>query len=54
MDSFNRPWPNIVVSDEDTIRAIDAKWESFNIGKFIQSPSRSIFQLGSGSEVVMK
>lgn len=54
MDSFNRSWPNIVVSDEDTIKAIDAKWESFNIGKFIQSPSRSIFQLGSGSEVVMK
>ena len=54
MDSFNPPWTNIVVSDEDTIRAIDAKWESFNIGKFIQSPSRSIFQLGSGSEVVMK
>ena len=36
---FPRKWPNIVCSDNITISAIDVKWESLGIGKFINSPS---------------
>ncbi len=36
---FPRKWPNIVCSDNMTISAIDRKWESLGIGKFINSPS---------------
>jgi 4-hydroxy-3-polyprenylbenzoate decarboxylase len=36
---FPRKWPNIVCSDNITILAIDTKWESLGIGKFINSPS---------------
>ncbi len=36
---FPRKWPNIVCSDKMTIAAIDKKWESLGIGKFINSPS---------------
>ena len=38
-DNFKRNWPNVVVSDEKTIQAIDNKWNSLNIGGFIESPS---------------
>src|SRR4026209_2187809 len=34
-DDFNRDWPNIIVADNDTIGAVDAKWNDLNIGKFI-------------------
>jgi 4-hydroxy-3-polyprenylbenzoate decarboxylase len=36
---FPRKWPNIVCSDEDTIRKTDQKWKSLGIGSFIPSPS---------------
>jgi 4-hydroxy-3-polyprenylbenzoate decarboxylase len=36
---FMRRWPNIVCSDNDTIYAVDQKWEFLAIGPFIQSPS---------------
>src|SRR5205085_9682122 len=26
LDNFQRDWPNIIVSDEATIRAVDEKW----------------------------
>lgn len=38
-DNFQRDWPNIIVSDNTTIKAVDEKWESLGIGKFIASPS---------------
>ncbi len=38
-DGFTRDWPNILVSDEQTIASIDAKWDKLNLGKFILSPS---------------
>lgn len=38
-DNFNREWPNIIISEEDTIKAIDEKWERLGLGKFIPSPS---------------
>jgi 4-hydroxy-3-polyprenylbenzoate decarboxylase len=38
-DNFNRDWPNIIVADDETIKAVDDKWEQLHIGKFIPSPS---------------
>lgn len=39
LDNFHRDWPNILISDDATIKAIDEKWSNLTIGKFIQSPS---------------
>ncbi len=39
LDNFHRDWPNILISDDATIKAIDEKWSNLAIGKFIQSPS---------------
>ena len=39
MDNFQRDWPNIIVSDDKTISAVDSKWNSLGIGVFIPSPS---------------
>jgi 4-hydroxy-3-polyprenylbenzoate decarboxylase len=38
-DNFNRDWPNIIVADDKTIKAIDKKWNDLCIGEFILSPS---------------
>jgi 4-hydroxy-3-polyprenylbenzoate decarboxylase len=39
LDGFHRDWPNIIVADDATIRAVDQKWEALNIGPFLSSPS---------------
>lgn len=39
LDDFERDWPNIIVSDDATIKVVDEKWEQLGIGKFIPSPS---------------
>ena len=39
LDDFDRPWPNIICSDEQTIASVDAKWDKLGLGKFIPSPS---------------
>ncbi len=36
---FNRDWPNIIVADDETIKAVDEKWNQLGIGDFIPSPS---------------
>ena len=28
-DDFQRDWPNIIVADDATIKAVDEKWEQF-------------------------
>lgn len=38
-DGFNRPWPNILVSDAKTREKVDNAWDSYEIGPFIPSPS---------------
>lgn len=38
-DGFLRDWPNIVISDDQTIRLVDEKWASLGLGGFIPSPS---------------
>ncbi|HEX7755415.1 MAG TPA: menaquinone biosynthesis decarboxylase [Niabella sp.] len=39
LDNFQRDWPNIIVADDATIKSVDEKWTSLQIGKFIPSPS---------------
>lgn len=39
LDGFQRDWPNILASDEATIKHIDNIWDKLNLGKFIPSPS---------------
>lgn len=38
-DNFHRDWPNIIIADDETIKAVDAKWDDLKIGQFIPSPS---------------
>jgi len=38
-DNFERDWPNIIVSHDDTIEKIDSLWESLNLGPVVKSPS---------------
>lgn len=39
LDDFDRPWPNVIVADDETIRKIDQKWPDLNMGPLIISPS---------------
>jgi 4-hydroxy-3-polyprenylbenzoate decarboxylase len=38
-DGFERDWPNVLVSNEETIQKIDALWKELDLGPFIPSPS---------------
>jgi 4-hydroxy-3-polyprenylbenzoate decarboxylase len=51
---FPREWPNVVCSDRDTIEAIDKKWESLGIGKFIKSPSLKLQKLNRSEGASVK
>jgi 4-hydroxy-3-polyprenylbenzoate decarboxylase len=52
-DDFQRDWPNIIVSDDATIRAVDEKWERLGIGEFIPSPSLKFKGQMYGEEAVV-
>ncbi len=53
LDGFEREWPNIIASDEATIKSVDENWSKFGLGKFIQSPSLKYRkQLYKGGAVV--
>ena len=45
-------WPNIVTSDEATIRLVDSRWAEYGIGAFIPSPSErySSLKLSDGAQ----
>jgi 4-hydroxy-3-polyprenylbenzoate decarboxylase len=53
---FSRRWPNVVCSAEDTISAIDQKWESLGLGPLISSPSNINKDLNQGGtdEIIIK
>ncbi len=54
LDNFDRPWPNIIVADDNTIAAIDSKWSTLGIGEIIFSPSlRYKTQLYGGGATVL-
>jgi 4-hydroxy-3-polyprenylbenzoate decarboxylase len=52
MDNFQRDWPNIIVSDEATIRSVDAKWDKLGLGEFLPSPSLKFQDQVYGLEAV--
>jgi 4-hydroxy-3-polyprenylbenzoate decarboxylase len=54
MDNFQRDWPNIIVSDEATIRSIDAKWDKLGLGEFLPSPSLKFQDQVYGLEAVVQ
>ena len=37
--NFSRPWPNVIVMDDETISHIDKNWSNYFTQKFIESPS---------------
>lgn len=41
MGKFNKDWPNIIVSKQETIDLVDSRWSDYNIGPFVASPSRA-------------
>jgi len=53
LDDFQRDWPNIIVADDDTIKAVDEKWERLGIGSFISSPSLKFKKQMYGEEAVV-
>lgn len=53
LDGFQRDWPNIIVASDETIRAVDAKWDALGIGPFLESPSLKFKGQIYGEEAVV-
>ena len=53
LDGFDRDWPNILASDEETIERIDGIWDKLGLGKFIPSPSLKYRKQMYGSGAVV-
>lgn len=53
LDNFQRDWPNIIVADDATIKAIDAKWTALGLGEFLSSPSLKFKDQIYGEEAVV-
>lgn len=53
LDDFQRDWPNIIIADDTTIRAVDDKWPLLDIGAFIPSPSLKFKSQMYGEEAVV-
>lgn len=53
-DGFHRDWPNIIVADDQTIGAVDKKWDQLGLGAFIPSPSLRFKGQMYGEEAVVK
>ena len=53
-DNFQRDWPNIIVSDDATIRSVDKKWERLGLGEFLPSPSLKFRNQMYGEEAIVK
>jgi len=53
LDNFQRDWPNIIVADDATIRAVDEKWKELGLGAFLPSPSLKFKDQLYGVEAVV-
>jgi len=51
-DNFKRDWPNIVVSDDKTIKSVDNLWKHIGLGDFIESPSLKYRKLNKGDGAI--
>lgn len=47
---FKRPWPDLVVMDEETIAKVDQQWEHYGLGDFIKSPSLAFKNITDGKQ----
>jgi 4-hydroxy-3-polyprenylbenzoate decarboxylase len=54
LDNFHRDWPNIIVADDETIKAVDEKWERLSLGEFLPSPSLKFKGQLYGEEAVVQ
>jgi len=54
LDGFQRDWPNIIVSDDATIKTVDDKWKHLGIGEFLPSPSLKFKKQIYGEEAVVE
>ncbi len=54
LDNFDRDWPNILIHDDATIKAIDEKWSKLGLGEFIKSPSLKYKSQMYGEGAVIK
>ena len=52
-DNFHRDWPNIIVADDATIKAVDKKWNELGLGEFLSSPSLKFKEQLYGEEAVV-
>ncbi len=53
-DNFYRDWPNIIVSDDATIKSVNEKWEKLGLGEFLPSPSLKFKGQIYGEEAVVQ
>ena len=53
LDNFQRDWPNIIVADNATIAAVDAKWHKLGLSAFLPSPSLKFKNQVYGEEAVV-
>jgi 4-hydroxy-3-polyprenylbenzoate decarboxylase len=53
LDDFQRDWPNIIIANDETIKAVDDKWEQLGLGSFIASPSLKFKEQMYGEEAVV-
>jgi 4-hydroxy-3-polyprenylbenzoate decarboxylase len=53
-DNFQRDWPNIIVAADETIAAVDNKWNDLGLGDFIGSPSLKYKSQLYGEEAVVQ
>jgi 4-hydroxy-3-polyprenylbenzoate decarboxylase len=53
LDNFQRDWPNIIVSDQQTIQAVDERWDKLGMGTFLPSPSLKYKDQLYGEEAVV-
>jgi 4-hydroxy-3-polyprenylbenzoate decarboxylase len=52
-DDFHRDWPNVIVADDATIKAVDEKWNKLGLGSLIPSPSLKYKEQLYGVEAVV-
>ncbi len=53
-DDFQRDWPNIIVAADETIAAVDQKWDQLGLGAFIPSPSLKFRNQMYGDEAIVQ
>ncbi|MDY0200433.1 MAG: menaquinone biosynthesis decarboxylase [Tenuifilaceae bacterium] len=52
-DNFSRDWPNVVLTDKKTIKHVDERWDDYNIGSLISSPSLKFFDSQFGDNAII-